>query len=72
MLAEKERLKLERLNKYNSTDQFEMEEPLPPIEESNKNDVEKIMLKLRGKDNKEITLRIRPVRLPKKYYTQQR
>ncbi|KAI9275064.1 hypothetical protein EDC94DRAFT_591974 [Helicostylum pulchrum] len=60
MLAEKERLKLERLKKYNSTDQFEMEEPLPPTEENNNNDVEKIMLKLRGKDNKDIILRIRP------------
>ncbi|KAG2235038.1 hypothetical protein INT48_008961 [Thamnidium elegans] len=60
MLAEKEKIKLERLKKYNSTDQFEMEESLPPIEENNNNDVEKIMLKLRGKDNKDITLRIRP------------
>lgn len=64
MLEEKERIKMERLKKYNNSDEFELEETLPPPPApatTEENQEEKINLKLRGKDNKDVLLRIRPV-----------
>lgn len=63
MLEQKQQQKLERLKKYAAKQVEEEEEeyiaPMaPPVEES---ETEKIKLRLRGKDKKDITLRVRPV-----------
>lgn len=62
MLEEKQQQKLRRLKRYIS-DQVEEdeEEIVPAVPLLEENDSEKIILKLRGKDKKDITLRVRPV-----------
>lgn len=65
MLEKKKQQKLERMNRYAAKqaeeEDYEEEDIVPsapPVEES---ESEKILLKLRGKDKKDITLRVRPV-----------
>ncbi|KAI7882302.1 ubiquitin-2 like Rad60 SUMO-like-domain-containing protein [Mucor mucedo] len=64
MLEKKKQQKLERMNRYAAKqaeeEDYEEEDIVPsapPVEES---ESEKILLKLRGKDKKDITLRVRP------------
>ncbi|KAG2196575.1 hypothetical protein INT47_004878 [Mucor saturninus] len=64
MLEKKKQQKLERMNRYAAKqveeDDYEEEDIVPsapPVEDS---ESEKILLKLRGKDKKDITLRVRP------------
>lgn len=62
MLEQKQQQKLERLKRYTTKEEKEEEEEVvpaaPPVEEV---ETEKIILKLRGKDKKDIILRVRPV-----------
>lgn len=69
MLEQKQQQKLERLKRYTTKEEKEGEEEVvpaaPPVEEV---ETEKIILKLRGKDKKDIILRVRPVSTQTKKY----
>jgi hypothetical protein len=60
MLREKEQQRLERLKKRNEDPAEEIFSIPRPVVEENP-DQDKIIVKLRGKDNRDIPLRVKPV-----------